>query len=65
MTRDEAVSTLRIVSYRLDHSLRACHPQAWCDQVLQECAEDTIDGLIALGILKVDDPPSPQGVEHE
>jgi hypothetical protein len=29
-------------------------PQALCDRILRECAEDQIDILIALGILKVD-----------
>lgn len=60
MTRDEAVKTILSLGSRVVTRLRATHPQWLCDCLAQEAAEDAVDDLIALGLLKVDQPcPSP------
>lgn len=60
MTRDEAIKLwLLFGSRRLEEDFRFRHPAHRVDTVVMECAEDMVDGLIGLGLLKVDSP-SPQ-----
>ncbi len=63
MTREEAVKIWRSFGcWRFEKNLREGLPQHVVDRAMSEVAEDTIDGLMALGILNVDSP-SPQGRE--
>ena len=58
MTRDEAIKIWRSVALKgTEAYFRSTRPQQWCDEAMKSCSEGDIDGLIALGILKVDEPP--------
>ncbi len=61
MTRDEAIKIYRIFGCsRTEVHLREGLPQHVVDRAIYESTEDCIDGLIALGLLEVDQPlPSP------
>ena len=63
MTRDEAIGIVINAGPRLLDRLRDERPQRLCDELEIMAAEDTVDSLIALGILKVDFP-SPQDPER-
>lgn len=57
MTRDEAVKIYRTFGLvRVGIDFHEHRPAWWCEKVLAECAEDTVDGLIALGILDIEEP---------
>jgi hypothetical protein len=57
MTRDEAVKLYRTFGFiQSEPDFRARYPQARCDEILDQCANDAIDGLIALGLLVVYQP---------
>jgi hypothetical protein len=60
MTRDEAIKIWRFVALKdTEAYFRATRPQAWCDDAMKACSEGDIDGLIALGLLKVGDVHQP------
>jgi hypothetical protein len=65
MTRDEAVKTwITFGCHRVQAFQRRHWPQHIVDAVTFKNAEDVVDGMIALGVLKVDQPsPSPQESE--
>jgi hypothetical protein len=54
MTRDEAVQIAILGSSRLMHSLRQERPQGLCDRLEIEAAEDSVDLLVAFGLIKID-----------
>jgi hypothetical protein len=57
MTREDAVKLYRTFGFiQSEPDFRARFPQARCDEILSQCSEDIVDGLIALGILVVDKP---------
>lgn len=57
MTRDEAVKMYRAFGLaRVEEDFRLRHPAWLADRVADACAEDAIDGLIAIGVLVVDQP---------
>jgi hypothetical protein len=57
MTRDEAVKMWRVFGVnRMEADLRRMLPQHVVDDAMNYSAEDAIDGLIALGLLIVDQP---------
>jgi len=47
-------------SHRVERGLREVLPQHVVDRTMADGAEDTIEGLIALGLLKVDAPTPAQ-----
>lgn len=54
MTRDEAIAVWRDTGLRrLGEEFRSKFVHG--EIIVNECAEDDVDGFIALGILKVDD----------
>jgi hypothetical protein len=63
MNRDEAVKiVLAFGQQRSEALIRRDLPQWRCDEILHACAEDHVDALMALGILKCD-PPTPADPE--
>lgn len=57
MTREDAVKLYRTFGFiQSEPDFRARYPAWRCDEILRQCAEDAVDGLIALGILVVDEP---------
>lgn len=65
MTRDEAVKIwLEFGSKRVSDINMRRLPAHIVGQMMVANAEDCIDGMVRLGILKVDQP-SPQGIEGE
>lgn len=61
MTKDEAIKLWRAFgSTRIERNLREKLPQHVVDRAIDEDAEDIVEGLIAIGILVVDQP-CPQG----
>ncbi len=55
-TREELVSTWMLFGpRRCDETMRRTKPQWFCDKFARENAEDVIDGLIALGLIKLVD----------
>jgi hypothetical protein len=59
MTRGEAVKIIRAFGMtKFEADIRERLPQRLCDRICDMCAEDEVDGLMALGVLKCD-PPSP------
>lgn len=64
MTRDEAIEISFKIGCRVIDRLRLDRPQWLCDTLQQEAAEDQVDALVALGLLKLD-VESPQDQGHE
>ena len=67
MTRDEAVKVVRAFGMqKMEPIWRVNQPQYVCDAVAAANAEDTVDCLMALGILKCEPPVphSPQDNEQ-
>lgn len=58
MTRDEAVQICINKGHRVLDTLRDERPQRLCDRLEWEAAEDMVDVLVALGVLKIDDASS-------
>lgn len=55
MTREDAVAMwMEFGCKRIDAFLRHHRPEWWCNQALRDTAEDTVDGLVALGLLKLE-----------
>ena len=55
MTREDAVAKyMEFGMGRLDRYFRQRAPEWWCNKVLRESAEDTVDGLVALGLLTLE-----------
>jgi len=57
MTRDKAVKLYRTFGFlQSEPDFRQRYPAWRCDEILSQCAEDAVDGLIALGVLVIDKP---------
>lgn len=56
MTRDKAIEIVIAAGSRVIDRLRDDRPQRLCDELEVKSAEDSVDILIALGLLKVDAP---------
>lgn len=65
MTREQAIAISLGTRSRVVDRLRRYQPQGLCDILEVESAEDAVDALIALGILKVDEPSAESPQERE
>jgi hypothetical protein len=64
MTREEVVEIVFSTKSRVLDRLRLSRPQWECDALQLEAAQDSVDLLMALGLIVVD-PPSPQETAND
>ena len=63
MTRDQAIKVvLAFGQQKSEAIMRRNVPQWLCDEIMKACAEDHVDALMALGLLKCD---APEQADHE
>lgn len=57
MTRSDAIAIVLHNQMRSEEHLREVLPQRRADRAVYECAQDTVDILVALGLLKLEPEP--------